>query len=75
MATKGEATLLAEQDVQGALDWYHRASTHRECQPADRQSMRDQLNFLRPHLTDRTKALVTDDRLNEIFSPPSQEPT
>ncbi len=75
MATKGEATLLEELDVSAALEWYRRASTHRECQPADRQSMRDQLIFLRPHLTERTQALVTEDKLNDIFSPPSKEST
>lgn len=58
--------------VELATDDSHNA-VHRECQPADRQSMRDQLIFLRPHLTLHSQPFVTDAKLNELFSPPSKE--
>ena len=66
-ASRAEAELLLGDDVPLALEHYRNAASDRDCRPMDRRSMRDQILFLRPHLTDEVRSQLTDNILAELF--------
>ena len=67
-ATRGEAMLLCGDDPEAALRCYERAVSERDCTPRDRNSMRRQLEWLRPHLDPTVRATLTDAALNQLFN-------
>jgi len=75
LATTAEATVLKGDDIATALEWYRRAVANRDCQPADRNTMRRQLELLRSHLPERTREQLTDATLNDVFIITPQEST
>ena len=66
-ASRGEAKLLLGEDPAGALEDYRFAAADPDCRPRDRESMRDQILFLRPHFAESVRGQLTDDVLTELF--------
>jgi hypothetical protein len=66
-ATQGEALLLIGEDPQLAFQCYAQAASDNDCTPRDRQSMRRQLEWLRPHLEPATQSAIADDLLDQLF--------